>query len=136
MTHEHKDPDPEYCKASVADPGGWRNRHQCSRKAKVDGWCKQHHPDAVKARRDKADVKWRQEQKARDRKWHCQAACRGIVNVKALPALIEAVDSLLSFPTARLLGGPALTTNADEVSRRVQEVRSARLALDTKELDQ
>jgi len=36
--------------------------HQCSRNATVDGYCKQHHPDAVQARQEasraRADVKY------------------------------------------------------------------------------
>lgn len=35
---------------------GWQ---QCSRTAKVDGYCAQHHPDAVKARRTASDAKYR-----------------------------------------------------------------------------
>ncbi len=39
-----------FCKAGVLD-GMTLNSHQCMRKAKVDGFCKQHHPDAVEERR-------------------------------------------------------------------------------------
>jgi hypothetical protein len=37
---------------------GWRT-YQCSRNAKKDGYCKQHHPDSVKARRKEAEKRWR-----------------------------------------------------------------------------
>lgn len=41
------------CKERVREGGlHWTRWHQCSRKAKQDGYCKQHHPDAVKARLD------------------------------------------------------------------------------------
>lgn len=42
---------PELCKESVY-PAGFRGmiRRQCSRKASKDGYCSQHHPDAVKKR--------------------------------------------------------------------------------------
>lgn len=50
----------ERCAERVAD--GWHFRH-CSRKAIKDGYCKQHHPDSVKARQDKADARY-EEQRA------------------------------------------------------------------------
>jgi len=45
--------DPTRCKASVREQGMWPRFYQCKRKATLDGWCKQHHPDA-QAARDKA----------------------------------------------------------------------------------
>ena len=43
------------CKAHV-----WHDYHQdqCTRAAKRDGWCSQHHPDAEKERRSIAHEKW------------------------------------------------------------------------------
>jgi hypothetical protein len=38
--------------------GTFRYR-QCSRKAVKDGFCKQHHPDAVKARSDAGEARWK-----------------------------------------------------------------------------
>ena len=43
------------CKENVW--GGW-SYHPCLRNAVKDGFCKQHHPDAVKARRDKTAERW------------------------------------------------------------------------------
>lgn len=43
--------DPVRCKEYVARYfGGWPEFNQCSRRATRDGYCGQHHPDAVKAR--------------------------------------------------------------------------------------
>ena len=36
---------------------------RCSRNAVKDGYCKQHHPDAVKARRDAQRKRWDEKQK-------------------------------------------------------------------------
>jgi len=44
----------EFCKELVFDSGGW-HKYQCSRKAVKDGYCKQHHPDAVAERRKKSE---------------------------------------------------------------------------------
>ena len=45
----------EQCKQSV-----WRDwsSSNCARKAVKDGYCKQHHPDAVKERQEKASARW------------------------------------------------------------------------------
>ena len=43
------------CKNMVWE--GWTNR-RCSRKAVTDGYCKQHHPDTVNARRLKQEARW------------------------------------------------------------------------------
>ena len=45
---------PERCKELVPGVGGW-HRNQCSRKPWKDGYCKQHHPDSVKKRQEKAE---------------------------------------------------------------------------------
>ena len=54
--------DSDRCKTRVTIPGIWSQDHQCSRKAKKDGFCKQHHPDTVAARdkksQEKADADW------------------------------------------------------------------------------
>ena len=57
-----------YCKADVwTSSGNWVQSHQCSRKAKVDGYCKQHHPDAKKARDEASMKKFNDESDARIR---------------------------------------------------------------------
>lgn len=53
--------DPDRCKASVLYPGRWTGHHQCKRKKWRDGWCKQHHPDEVKRRREERDKRWEEE---------------------------------------------------------------------------
>lgn len=35
------------------------SNRQCRNKPSIDGYCKQHHPDNAKARREKADKEWR-----------------------------------------------------------------------------
>ncbi len=47
----------KFCKQLVSGPGWW-SRSTCSRKAKKDGYCKQHHPDTIKARRIAANEKY------------------------------------------------------------------------------
>jgi len=38
----------------------WHNiGYQCSRTAKIDGYCKQHHPESIKRRQKKQQQKWR-----------------------------------------------------------------------------
>jgi len=55
----------EGCKAMVVPYGAWRES-QCSRKASKDGYCKQHHPDSVQARRDKRAAKWARDDAVRN----------------------------------------------------------------------
>ena len=55
------------CQERVYHVDMWSSS-QCSRKAVVDGkWCRQHDPEAVKARREKADKKAREQQALRER---------------------------------------------------------------------
>ena len=55
---------PDLCKASVHDDFGC-SFHQCSRKPKRDGWCGQHHPDAVSERARKSTEKYERDLAAR-----------------------------------------------------------------------
>ena len=48
----------EQCKEKIFHT--WSSRN-CSRKAVTDGYCKQHHPDSVKAARLKSEEKWARE---------------------------------------------------------------------------
>ena len=57
--------DPERCKEKVHDPSGW-GMNQCSRKAKIEGYCKQHSPEAVAARQKESHERY-QRQAARAR---------------------------------------------------------------------
>lgn len=47
------------CQKRVYDERGFHSS-RCSRKAVRDGWCKQHHPDAVKARQEKSEKEYRE----------------------------------------------------------------------------
>lgn len=42
------------CKERVWPPPGWHS-YQCTRKVWKDGYCKQHHPDSVKKRREETE---------------------------------------------------------------------------------
>jgi len=90
----------EYCQALVPGTGtwGWLHKHQCSRKAKADGFCTIHHPDTIKKRklareaedsrkRDAMRVEYK-ERKERERRADC------------FPILLEALQNLLSDATA------------------------------------
>ena len=50
--------DPERCAASVRGGGRSLNYYQCSRKPRKDGWCKQHHPESEKKRREERTKRW------------------------------------------------------------------------------
>ena len=85
----------EKCKEKVWSENGWRMR-RCSRNAVKDGYCNQHHPDAIKARRKKSEERynekleqspWRRLEKASDRinkleselaRWNAWAAELGL----------------------------------------------------------
>jgi len=55
------------CKERIYS-GAWNARSQCSRWAVADGFCKQHHPDTVRAKRDawkaKRDQEWKKRKHA------------------------------------------------------------------------
>jgi len=54
----------EQCKQEDVATGGLRmHYHRCYRKAVKDGFCKQHHPDAVEARRKKSADKYEADEK-------------------------------------------------------------------------
>lgn len=52
--------DPLRCKAGVWSNERWSTYAQCSRKATLDGWCSQHHPEAKAAREAAADAKYKE----------------------------------------------------------------------------
>lgn len=56
--------------------GGTYTGHQCTRKAVKDGYCKQHHPDTVKAKQDERDAKWKKERAERRTKAAHETAIR------------------------------------------------------------
>lgn len=50
---------PDRCQKWVADPTSMAMRtYQCSRKSIKDGYCTIHHPDYIKAKREKERAKW------------------------------------------------------------------------------
>jgi len=55
MTDEAK----QQCKEQVWDSNGWRNK-RCTRSAVKDGYCKQHHPETVKERREESDKRYKE----------------------------------------------------------------------------
>lgn len=52
----------ERCQARVYPPHTFQGTY-CSRKAWKDGWCKQHHPDSVRKRREEADKQYAEKRK-------------------------------------------------------------------------
>lgn len=79
----------EGCKKMVWD-GGFHD-YPCSRRAKLDGYCKQHHPDAEKERDKKSHAKWLKETNLRRRERDCINALAGVENPgKAVRDLVEA----------------------------------------------
>ena len=59
----------ENCKELVAERGAWGERYPCARKAVTDGYCKQHHPDSVKARDKATRDRWAEESKVNNERW-------------------------------------------------------------------
>lgn len=63
--HDPK-PDLKRCKASVwVAEGRGSSSHQCHSKPKLDGWCNIHHPDAEKARDEKASKRYHEKMEKR-----------------------------------------------------------------------
>lgn len=55
-------PERERCKQEVPDRWTrWPSFHRCERYAVKDGYCRQHHPDTVKAREQKSRDKWQKD---------------------------------------------------------------------------
>lgn len=53
----------ERCKQGVWNQGSW-SKHQCQRFAWKDGYCKQHHPESVKARREESARRYQEKVKS------------------------------------------------------------------------
>lgn len=58
MSYGNRKPDPLRCKERVHDAAGWGGMYQCQRKHKRDGYCTQHHPEAVAKRRAESDARY------------------------------------------------------------------------------
>lgn len=71
--------DPTRCRASVHEKGRGCLIYQCQRKAVQGKWCKQHHPDAIKARNEASERRYRErmeDEKQRDIRYGLRAATR------------------------------------------------------------
>ena len=83
----------EQCKEKIFHT--WSSRN-CSRKAVTDGYCKQHHPDSVKAARLKSEEKW-----ARERENTPLAVARRTIesqerDIAELVAMLNKVEDLMT----------------------------------------
>jgi len=54
---------PERCSEKVRDEGMWPTFHSCKNKVWKDGYCKQHHPDTVAARRAARGKRYEEKEK-------------------------------------------------------------------------
>lgn len=81
----------ERCKMRVY--GSSFRGYPCERKAWKDGYCKQHHPDSVKARHEKRQAKWQAEFDAKRaaRKAAEDAAAKQKALAEVAPVLAEAL---------------------------------------------
>lgn len=84
---------PEQCAGSVSTKDGW-GYSQCSRKrghGPEQAYCKQHDPDAVKAKREARAAKWREEYdaKAKAREAERAATQLGKDAIAALQAIAD-----------------------------------------------
>lgn len=69
--------------------GTFSRQDQCSRQAKRDGYCNQHHPDTVKARKEKSHNNYVAKKRRENKPWHLLAAAE-----QRIKALEEALNAL------------------------------------------
>jgi len=93
--------DPERCKASV--PGKNRD-HQCQHKRLKDGWCKQHHPDAIADRRAEQSQRWNEQAAERARRRLIPGLDEAVKRVKTA-CICKAGCQLCDWATAAIRGG-------------------------------
>lgn len=75
--------DPSRCKAGVtAYHGRWPHYGQCQRKHSVEGWCKQHHPDAEKKRREAQEEAYLNDMRKRALGWHGPMLVRALEQIR------------------------------------------------------
>jgi len=92
------------CKETVwHQSGNWGHSIQCSRKAKRDGYCTQHHPDSAKARHKSSKDKW-------DRHF-------------ARKALMRDVGSLQHATETKMLCGPCTSKLEEEIASLLRQVQ-------------
>lgn len=121
----------EKCKVTVWH--GW-HRHQCSRKAKKDGYCLQHHPDTVAAKKASREAQWAAESAARRDRTAREAAIRTFCEGFPTPALEgtslrEVVEVLrrarLGLKVLRLmLGAAGLKAGMERATEHVAEIEA------------
>jgi len=98
--------DPERCKASVTTLGMRFAFHQCQRKATKDGWCYQHHPNAVADRRQESVNAYRRKManrpivKARNQLAELRQVCRAL-----LDQYDDEIHYYAHFPAHKLANG-------------------------------
>lgn len=98
--HRYSAPiDPDRCAAAV-----WAgySPHQCLRKAKKDGWCGQHHPDAEASRLERVMERYRKKIEDQERS-RFRAAQRSVaahygLTVEAMDAILSEVNKDLDIP--------------------------------------
>ena len=78
----HHPLDPTYCKAGVWSKERWATYAQCARKAGVDGWCKQHHPNATDERSRAATEKFEASQRRQAMGWHGEAMMAALIKIR------------------------------------------------------
>ena len=82
------------CKADVYR-GRWSRKSQCDRKPWKDGWCKQHHPDSVKAREEASEKRW--EENRKQQPWYkLREAQRRIAELEAEVAALRSANAVLT----------------------------------------
>ena len=95
--------DDSKCKESVMWDS-WHSR-QCTRKIWKDGFCKQHHPETVKARQEESARKW--EERRKQEPWYkLKVALERIAELEAEVARLSTLNPTLEHPP-RFGGGSA-----------------------------
>lgn len=91
------------CENVMTYVGNWPRSHQCTRNAVVirEGkpYCKQHDPDAVKARQDARKVKWDAEMERDKAHWDRRRAeaqaCQGVATEDLRPGMVKELLEML-----------------------------------------
>lgn len=79
----------EKCKARVPVKGdNWGRKKKCSRWARKEGYCTQHHPDAVKEREEASAERWNRKQNLRMRR------LTALSEVRQLKEKLDRLDAL------------------------------------------
>ena len=85
--------DPNKCKKEIWAQGvthAWSRPRQCSRKAIMDGYCRQHHPDTVAAQGKARKERWAKESVIEGRKWkRKQDECKAYSILEKMAVCLE-----------------------------------------------